>query len=187
MFVQKNRETQYKLVPSVRGQRRDADEVFFTPLLDQIDVEIKAPMKLCAPDKLTEDEAEKLIEKCWKKSRGQRGKRASILVIGGIYIPKEIMKKLKIAADNFFQRKKNENVAFIEIFSITLLLDKPIITEDSFGISSETSLSNQITTHSAKNPFYKGIVDFIEVTKSPSGFKKSENHSELRIGKSKKK
>lgn len=172
-----------ELLPNGSG-KKTADAVMYTPLKDRIDVEVKAPELLWAPSNLTSEQAKKIIENAWKKSRHQFRSGPSILLIGGIFVPRRLLGLLESAAKEFFHKKKNQHVGYIIINNVSVLVMDPILNNGNFSVGPKTSLSPQIVVHQAKNPYYKGIVEFQEGERDIPGYSKSVDSSEFTINES---
>ena len=180
--MQRGRNVNCGFVTSNSTVGKSADIAMFTPLKDRINVEIKAPEKLITPIDLSKDDTDRIIRQSWKKARKQLGNEASILVIGGLFIPKKCLDLLELSAQEFLDRKQNKNVAFIRIQSISLLMENPIIDGDKLAMGKGTNLTPQITLRQAKNNSYQNIVEFYTTNKIADGFSKSdENQKELTV------
>ena len=180
--LQRARGTTAKIVPSNTNTAKSADAVLFTPLCDRIDVEIKSPKLLWAPRELDEEDSAKVVRNAWRKAKGQIGMRPSILVIGGIYIPKSSLNLLKIEANKFFERRKNKHVAYIIIISVTMLVMKPELKDGKLAIKHDTSMMPQVVTRQVRNPHYEGIVEFMEIDREIPGFtKQPSDMQEFRV------
>jgi len=181
--IQRIRGTTAKIIPAKNESAKSADAVLYTPLCDRVDVEIKSPELLWSPIELTEDQAGRVIKNAWKKAKGQIGVRSSVLVIGGIYVPKAALDRLEEAAKKFLKRKKNTQVAYIMILSVTALVDKPVLKDNSIGINSETSVMPQLAIRQVRNEYYDGIVKFYESDREVPGLTRHEGEiEEIRLG-----
>ena len=182
LYTNRLRGTEVDFVASSNATKRECDLVLFTPLKDRVNVEVKAPELLWAPRALTQEQAEKLIEKCWKRSKGQRGKRTSVIVIGGIYIPDASMTHLRDAAERYLNARKNNTVLMIQIMSYSLLVERPkSLTPLTFG--PDTSMTPQVKLQFAQNTYYKGIVRLLARDRVVRGMSVSpENTIEVTTG-----
>lgn len=174
------------IVPESDGQKI-GDAVMYTPLRDRIDIEIKCPELLWAPGHISDAEADKVIENCWRRSRRQIRQGVSILVIGGLYIPKDAMKKLGQAAERQLARRKNKHVGFIHLLSMTILVDSPKFApgDQNFAIGPKTKMNHQIVQHPIANPHYDGIVEWLERKDPTPGFTPSAPTTEFTINRDK--
>jgi len=181
--MQRARGNNAELLPTSSDGSKSADAVVYTLARDRIDVEVKAPELLWAPGQLTADEAQKVVKNAWKKSRQQIRNGPSILLLGGLFVPKGSLAILEEAARNFLERKKNQHVGYIMINSITIGVKNPLYTSDgiSIEVGPETSVAPQIAMRSVKNPHYRGAVEFLESDREIPGYSVSGESSEFTI------
>lgn len=166
---------------ATNSNKKIADAVMYTPLMDRIDIEVKAPKLLWAPNSLTIDESNKVIENAWRKSKNQIRNGPSILLIGGIFVPKQFLAQLEESARNLLHIKKNKHIGMIIINSFTIIIDNPIYNNGQIGVGPTTSITPQIVMHVAKNPHYNGIVQFIDGDSNIPGYSKGIESTEYTI------
>jgi len=162
------------LVGSNKDEKKIADMNLFTISGDRVDIEIKAPQKLLALNEITNEKALIIIEKAWKHARGQIGKRASMLVIGGLYLPNKVLNTLEDVANTFLVKKKNKNILSITITSITMLFEDPILEGEKIKITSSTKTRSQLSFRYAINPSYEGVV-FLHESERKNDFFSNSN------------
>ena len=133
---------------------------------------------LWSPKSIDKDQSKAIIKKCWKKAKGQIGNHVSVLVIGGIFIPKESLDNLERSARQFLDNRKNTSVAFIVILSVTVLLRDPVIKGTQIGVGAHSSAVPQFIIRRVKNKHYKGIVTFFDSGKKSE---ETEKITEFRI------
>lgn len=177
IYVNRLRGNDVDFLRSNKSESKQADIVQRTPLKDIISVEVKAPIDLWHLNANSEIDAKKIIQKIWKKSRGQRFRKDSIIVVGGMYLSTKQISALKKAAQELFEDKKNEFVLMIQLYSFSVTL-KNVRSVTPLALGKQSSMSPNHKLDYAINPYYAGKVTLAKNTREVKGLANEPNSSE---------
>ncbi len=180
VYVQRLRGNEVNFVRSAKSSSKEADLVQYTPYKDKIGVEVKAPLVLWSLDPDVDIDADKIIEKAWKKSRGQRSGETSFLVVGGLYLSLSTIGQLREAADRLFERKKNKAVLAIQIYTFSVTFHD-VTSKEPLVLGPNSTMSPAHKYAVSVNPYYSGPVWLKESAREVDGFSIDENSEEITL------
>ena len=180
VYVQRLRGNEVDFIRSAKSSGKEADLVQYTPYKDRINVEVKAPLALWSLDPEVDIDADKIVEKAWKKSRGQRSGETSSLIIGGLYLSLSTVEQLREAADRLLERKKNKTVLAIQIYTFSVTF-RDVVSKEPLVLGSNSSMSPAHKYAVSPNPYYTGPVRLKQSSRDLDGFSVDESSEEITL------